>query len=302
MKKSEALSILGLQDGASEEAIKKAHRKLIIENHPDKFGQDATARAKAEEKTKLINEARDVLLSGKWDPEYRTAGTPYGAPYSYSPYQTRPSNQDGDPFASWPFAGTTFIWTTWDADGNKTTYTGNPFDTNSPFTTHANKQAGSSQSGKQNPFGADIPQNPFAGPGGRNPFMGGFPFGMGINVEPPSTEEQFESLKKATFNELKFIGIKLVVLLICVLLNFPALGLYLYTIASIGRGVWKRFGILSSLLVIPLLMLAFIFLPTAVGPVGIIGAVFFASAAYFDISNIVKAVQKLRTLNAKKNS
>ena len=50
MKKSEALNTLGLAQGASEEDIKKAHRKLIIENHPDKFGQDEQARAKAEEK------------------------------------------------------------------------------------------------------------------------------------------------------------------------------------------------------------------------------------------------------------
>ena len=84
MKKSEALNILGLQDGASDDDIKKAHRKLVIENHPDKFGADAAARAKAEEKTKLINEARDVLLSRKWTPEYSTAGTPYGAPFTLS--------------------------------------------------------------------------------------------------------------------------------------------------------------------------------------------------------------------------
>lgn len=86
MKKSTALKTLGLSEGASDEDIKKAHRKLIIENHPDKFGQDATARAKAEEKTKLINEARDVLLNHSWDPEYASAGTAYGAPFSYDPF------------------------------------------------------------------------------------------------------------------------------------------------------------------------------------------------------------------------
>ena len=122
MKKSEALNILGLQDGASDDDIKKAHRKLVIENHPDKFGADAAARAKAEEKTKLINEARDVLLSRKWTPEYSTAGTPYGAPFTYQPY-TRPNgngqNSQGDnPFAGWPFSGVDFVWTTWDAQGN----------------------------------------------------------------------------------------------------------------------------------------------------------------------------------------
>ena len=86
MKKSVALKTLGLSEGASDEEIKKAHRKLIIENHPDKFGQDAEARAKAEEKTKLINEARDVLLNRSWDPEYASAGTAYGAPFSYDPF------------------------------------------------------------------------------------------------------------------------------------------------------------------------------------------------------------------------
>ena len=86
MKKSTALKTLGLSEGASDEDIKKAHRKLIIENHPDKFGQDATARATAEEKTKLINEARDVLLNHSWDPEYASAGTAYGAPFSYDPF------------------------------------------------------------------------------------------------------------------------------------------------------------------------------------------------------------------------
>ena len=60
MKKSEALKILGLSEGASDEDVKKAHRKLVIENHPDKFGQDPQRRAEAEEKTKLINEARDA--------------------------------------------------------------------------------------------------------------------------------------------------------------------------------------------------------------------------------------------------
>ena len=40
MKKSEALKILGLADGASDDEIKKAHRKLVIAHHPDKFPLD----------------------------------------------------------------------------------------------------------------------------------------------------------------------------------------------------------------------------------------------------------------------
>lgn len=150
MKKSEALNILGLQDGASDDDIKKAHRKLVIENHPDKFGADAAARAKAEEKTKLINEARDVLLSRKWTPEYSTAGTPYGAPFTYQPY-TRPNgngqNSQGDnPFAGWPFSGVDFVWTTWDAQGNPHTY----------------RSSGEEGSSAGNPFGGIAPIIPSA--------------------------------------------------------------------------------------------------------------------------------------------
>lgn len=40
MKKSEALKILGLTDGASDDAIKSAHRKKVRENHPDQFAQN----------------------------------------------------------------------------------------------------------------------------------------------------------------------------------------------------------------------------------------------------------------------
>lgn len=87
MKKSEALNILGLKDGFTEEELKKAHRKKVVENHPDRF-QDPAQKAKAEELTKQINEANDVLKSGKWDPEYGPryhtssyGGAPYRSPY-----------------------------------------------------------------------------------------------------------------------------------------------------------------------------------------------------------------------------
>ncbi len=110
MKKSEALKALGLTEGATDDDIKKAHRKLIIENHPDKFGQDPAARAQAEEKTKVINEARDVLLNRSWDPEYATAGTPYGAPFAYGPSAGSRGAAGGNPFAGMPFSET-FVWT-----------------------------------------------------------------------------------------------------------------------------------------------------------------------------------------------
>ena len=56
MTREEALAVLGLAEGASEEAIKAAHRRLIQRMHPDVGGSaDLAAR---------INCAKDVLLGG----------------------------------------------------------------------------------------------------------------------------------------------------------------------------------------------------------------------------------------------
>ena len=54
MARAEALKVLGLEEDASNEAIRVAHRRLILQTHPDKGGTSYLAAK--------INEAKDVLL------------------------------------------------------------------------------------------------------------------------------------------------------------------------------------------------------------------------------------------------
>jgi hypothetical protein len=56
MSRAEALRVLGLSVGATNEEIRTAHRRKLQEHHPDRGGDpDMAAR---------INQARDVLLEG----------------------------------------------------------------------------------------------------------------------------------------------------------------------------------------------------------------------------------------------
>ncbi len=55
MSRDEALKVLGLASGASDDDIRAAYRRLMQQNHPDKGGSDYLASK--------INEAKDVLLA-----------------------------------------------------------------------------------------------------------------------------------------------------------------------------------------------------------------------------------------------
>ncbi len=48
------MKVLGLEEGATEEQIRAAHKRLMLQIHPDKGGTSYLAAK--------INEAKDVLL------------------------------------------------------------------------------------------------------------------------------------------------------------------------------------------------------------------------------------------------
>jgi curved DNA-binding protein CbpA len=57
------LRTLGLEAGASREAVKKAYRDLSKVWHPDRFAEDPSLQRKAEDQLKAINDAYQQLRS-----------------------------------------------------------------------------------------------------------------------------------------------------------------------------------------------------------------------------------------------
>lgn len=275
MKKSEALKTLGLADGATDDEVKQAHRKLVIAHHPDKFALDSPERAEAEELTKRINEARDVLLNRSWTPEFDPRRDP--RPYANNPYAHpgRPGSSAApgqDPFAGWPFAGgqgspfgqgtgtgpapgrTTYVWTSW--DGTRTA-TGGP--------------------------GAGDPFDPFA------PFRA---------AEPRKTPQQVlaEAVRSLRSEVLAVAG-KAAVLAVAALLGSVATGLFFYVMISLVWGLWKRLGSCLIGFIVPIALLGapFVFLiAPRQGAVTVGLAVFFLAAVLFDVKNLRNALRAYR--------
>ena len=93
MNRTEALHILGLEDGASADDIKIAYRETVQILHPDKFAGNDKLQNRATEQFKRLQEAYDLLMesgSGR-----RGSGTRAGRSSSGS------AAAGGSPARSW---------------------------------------------------------------------------------------------------------------------------------------------------------------------------------------------------------
>jgi hypothetical protein len=64
-ERNRCYELLGLAPGASAEELKAAHRDLVKVWHPDRFAHDPRLQQKAQERLKEINEAYELLTSGR---------------------------------------------------------------------------------------------------------------------------------------------------------------------------------------------------------------------------------------------
>jgi DnaJ domain len=78
MRLEECYRLLEVDAGASAEEIRRAHRDLTKVWHPDRFGDDAALRRKAEEKLKAINEAYETILGSRPQRDTEPAARPRG--------------------------------------------------------------------------------------------------------------------------------------------------------------------------------------------------------------------------------
>lgn len=295
MKKQEALHILGLQDGASDEDIKRAHRKLVVQNHPDKFTHDPALAAKAEEKTKRINEARDVLLSRRWEPDFgpTAAGWPYAGSANYRSPSSGSSPYSGSPFADFDLleellrqaqAGR--------SQGSQGThfpggfvYTVN-FGGNSYTQSQQKSTSNRDNQNTYNPFGSADFGNPFGG--NSNPFSAFF---QNFYQEQLSPEERLDKELVSLKRQLHLFALKLVTF--GFMAFFGALGpaVFLYALLSIVSYLRKERGVSLGLILLILVLFGPLFIslvPKGITPLSLSFLVIFAPALAYDMFTISK--------------
>ncbi len=296
MKKSEALKILGLSDGASDDEVKKAHRKLVVAHHPDKFPLNSSERSDAEELTKQINEARDVLLNRSWTPEFDPrrdprpyAGNPYAHPSGSASTGTSSSSSGPnpyDPFDGWPFgtAGqTTYVWTSWDdIFTNAARGSSSQSATGSGTSRQNASSSGFGGVGQDTgwPFSSFTveydPLDPFAA--------------FRVNYTPTKTpKEVFDEVKRDLQLEVGVFAGKVAAFAALAAIGSVATGLFVYVMASIIFGLYKRLGNFFAFLLVPIVLIGAPFVFMLAPRDGFVSGplmIAFFIAVLFDFTNI----------------
>jgi hypothetical protein len=79
MTRDEALRLLGLDEGTTEEDIRLAYKEMAQILHPDKYADNKKLAERATEQFKHVNEAREVLLGRGSGRGARRAGSRTGS-------------------------------------------------------------------------------------------------------------------------------------------------------------------------------------------------------------------------------
>jgi hypothetical protein len=106
---NKAYDLLGVKPGVSIRELKAAHRDLAKVWHPDRFQHDPRLQEKAQEKLKEINEAYDLLSSGKVPrPQPAPASPPPQPAYYYGPERAQPSTRQST--GSWKWVAVLLVF------------------------------------------------------------------------------------------------------------------------------------------------------------------------------------------------
>lgn len=278
MKKSEALKVLGLSEGATDDEVKQAHRQKVRENHPDRF-PDPEKKAVAEDKTKLINEARDVLLSRKWEPEFGPRASNYGDPASW-PFTTYgPGSGPTGTGSSWPYGrpGTGAPWNTGTGQGGRAEWNGIPF--TYVWTTW-------DEGTQENPF--ESWESVF------------------FKANRTTPQEILDRARKLLSLDAKVEIGKLAILALCGFTGNLAIGMFTYALISILYGFYHNHQGCGPIVVLPLVMLlaplATLFAPRAGVQITGMSLVFFAIAVYYNFQLIRRDYATFKAAKARVES
>jgi hypothetical protein len=105
---NKAYELLGVKPGVSMRELKAAHRDLAKVWHPDRFQHDPRLQEKAQEKLKEINEAYDLLSSGKVPRPQPATAPPPKAAYYYEPERSQASTMQST--GSWKWVAVLLVF------------------------------------------------------------------------------------------------------------------------------------------------------------------------------------------------